>query len=58
MIFDLDAWSATDSFERLVTSFRQAGINEFIAFWPTEEQRPLFERAVTELIQRYVPAST
>jgi alkanesulfonate monooxygenase SsuD/methylene tetrahydromethanopterin reductase-like flavin-dependent oxidoreductase (luciferase family) len=50
MIFDLDAWSAPDTFERLVCTFRQAGMNEFIACWPTDEQRPLFERAATELI--------
>jgi len=50
MIFDLDAWAASDSFERIVSAFRQAGVNEFIVFWPTDQQRPLFERAVTELI--------
>jgi alkanesulfonate monooxygenase SsuD/methylene tetrahydromethanopterin reductase-like flavin-dependent oxidoreductase (luciferase family) len=50
LIFDLDAWSAADSFERHVCSFREAGVTEFIVLWPTEQQRPLFELAVTELI--------
>jgi len=57
MIFDLDAWSATDSSSGS-SPRSQAGINEFIAFWPTEEQRPLFERAVTELIPALRTRST
>jgi len=50
MIFDLDAWSEPDSFERIVDSFLPAGITEFVIFWPTDQQRPRFDRAVAELI--------
>ena len=41
----LNPWAAQDAFERIVESFRDAGISEFIVMWPPEDRLPLLERA-------------
>ena len=45
----LDPWAAPDAFERLVDSFREAGITEFIVMWPDEDRLALLERAGTTI---------
>jgi alkanesulfonate monooxygenase SsuD/methylene tetrahydromethanopterin reductase-like flavin-dependent oxidoreductase (luciferase family) len=41
----LDPWTGPDAFERLVTSFRETGITEFIVMWPPEDKLSMLERA-------------
>jgi hypothetical protein len=45
----LDPWAAPDAFERIVDSFRDAGIAEFIVMWPPEDNLPLLERAAATI---------
>lgn len=45
----LDPWAAPDAFERLVESFRAAGIAEFIVMWPPEDRLSLLERAAATI---------
>jgi alkanesulfonate monooxygenase SsuD/methylene tetrahydromethanopterin reductase-like flavin-dependent oxidoreductase (luciferase family) len=49
MLGDLDPWADPGAFERIVTSFAEIGIQDFVFFWPNETQRPLFERALTTI---------
>jgi alkanesulfonate monooxygenase SsuD/methylene tetrahydromethanopterin reductase-like flavin-dependent oxidoreductase (luciferase family) len=32
----LEPWAGADAFERIVASFREAGISEFIVMWPSD----------------------
>jgi alkanesulfonate monooxygenase SsuD/methylene tetrahydromethanopterin reductase-like flavin-dependent oxidoreductase (luciferase family) len=45
----LDPWEAPDAFERIVASFREAGISEFNVMWPPDERLPLFEKAAATI---------
>lgn len=45
----LDPWAAPDVFERLVDSFREVGIAEFIVMWPDERRLHLLERAAATI---------
>jgi len=45
----LDPWAAPDAFKRIVESFRDAGIAEFIVMWPPEDRLPLLERATATI---------
>jgi len=45
----LDPWAAPDTFERIVTRFRDAGITEFIVMWPPEDRLALLERAAATI---------
>jgi alkanesulfonate monooxygenase SsuD/methylene tetrahydromethanopterin reductase-like flavin-dependent oxidoreductase (luciferase family) len=45
----LDPWATPDAFERVVDSFRDAGIAEFIVMWPPEDRLPLLERAAATI---------
>jgi alkanesulfonate monooxygenase SsuD/methylene tetrahydromethanopterin reductase-like flavin-dependent oxidoreductase (luciferase family) len=45
----LDPWAGPHAFERIVESFRDAGISEFIVMWPPEERLPLLERAAAAM---------
>jgi alkanesulfonate monooxygenase SsuD/methylene tetrahydromethanopterin reductase-like flavin-dependent oxidoreductase (luciferase family) len=45
----LDPWAAPGAFERIVESFRNAGISEFIVMWPPEDQPRLLERAAATI---------
>jgi alkanesulfonate monooxygenase SsuD/methylene tetrahydromethanopterin reductase-like flavin-dependent oxidoreductase (luciferase family) len=56
----LDPWAARGAFERIVESFRDAGIAEFIVMWPPEDRLALLERAaatITSLRETGVGAS-
>jgi alkanesulfonate monooxygenase SsuD/methylene tetrahydromethanopterin reductase-like flavin-dependent oxidoreductase (luciferase family) len=50
MLDPLDAWSAADAFERIVSQFAEAGIREFVAFWPPEDRMDLLERVAGQVI--------
>jgi alkanesulfonate monooxygenase SsuD/methylene tetrahydromethanopterin reductase-like flavin-dependent oxidoreductase (luciferase family) len=43
----LDPWETPDAFERIVTAFRAAGVQEFIVMWPPEDRLRLLERAAS-----------
>lgn len=45
----LDAWSSPDAFERIVSRFAAAGVEEFVVFWPPAGRLDLLEKA-TEVI--------
>jgi alkanesulfonate monooxygenase SsuD/methylene tetrahydromethanopterin reductase-like flavin-dependent oxidoreductase (luciferase family) len=45
----LDPWAAPGAFERIVESFVNAGISEFILMWPPEDKVHLLERAATTI---------
>ena len=45
----LDPWERPDAFERIVTSFREAGISEFNVMWPTDDRLPLLEKAAATI---------
>ena len=45
----LDPWEAPDAFERIVASFREAGISEFNVMWPSDERLTLLERAAATI---------
>jgi alkanesulfonate monooxygenase SsuD/methylene tetrahydromethanopterin reductase-like flavin-dependent oxidoreductase (luciferase family) len=45
----LDPWAGPHAFERVVESFHDAGISEFIVMWPPEERVPLLERAAAAM---------
>jgi alkanesulfonate monooxygenase SsuD/methylene tetrahydromethanopterin reductase-like flavin-dependent oxidoreductase (luciferase family) len=45
----LDPWAAPGAFERIVESFRDAGISEFIVMWPPDDKVGLLERAATTI---------
>lgn len=45
----LDAWATADAFDRTVESFAEIGMREFVVFWPRDDQRPLFERALASI---------
>jgi alkanesulfonate monooxygenase SsuD/methylene tetrahydromethanopterin reductase-like flavin-dependent oxidoreductase (luciferase family) len=45
----IDPWAAPDAFERIVASFRDAGIAEFIVMWPPAERLSLLERAAATI---------
>jgi alkanesulfonate monooxygenase SsuD/methylene tetrahydromethanopterin reductase-like flavin-dependent oxidoreductase (luciferase family) len=49
LLYDaLHAWSTPGAFETTVSAFSEAGISEFVVFWPEEDRRGLFERAALE----------
>jgi alkanesulfonate monooxygenase SsuD/methylene tetrahydromethanopterin reductase-like flavin-dependent oxidoreductase (luciferase family) len=51
LLFDvLDAWVTPDAFERIVSEFREAGMHEFVVFWPADDQWALFERVATKVL--------
>jgi alkanesulfonate monooxygenase SsuD/methylene tetrahydromethanopterin reductase-like flavin-dependent oxidoreductase (luciferase family) len=51
LLYDaLDAWASPDAFERVVSEFRAAGVSEFVAFWPADDQLALFERVATGVV--------
>lgn len=53
LLFDaLDAWADADSFERIVEDFREVGMTEFVVLWPEDDEVPLFEHAIEEVIPR------
>jgi alkanesulfonate monooxygenase SsuD/methylene tetrahydromethanopterin reductase-like flavin-dependent oxidoreductase (luciferase family) len=45
----LDPWETPDAFQRIVTSFREAGISEFNVMWPPDEGLPLLEKAAATI---------
>jgi alkanesulfonate monooxygenase SsuD/methylene tetrahydromethanopterin reductase-like flavin-dependent oxidoreductase (luciferase family) len=45
----LDPWADPGAFERIVESFRNAGISEFIVMWPPEDKAPLLERVAATI---------
>lgn len=45
----LDPWETPDAFERIVASFRDAGISEFNVMWPPDERLPLLEKAAATI---------
>jgi alkanesulfonate monooxygenase SsuD/methylene tetrahydromethanopterin reductase-like flavin-dependent oxidoreductase (luciferase family) len=45
----LDPWATPDAFERLVHSFQEVGITEFVVMWPDEDRLPLLERAAATI---------
>jgi alkanesulfonate monooxygenase SsuD/methylene tetrahydromethanopterin reductase-like flavin-dependent oxidoreductase (luciferase family) len=45
----LDPWATPDAFERIVDSFRDTGIAEFIVMWPPEHSLPLLESAAATI---------
>jgi alkanesulfonate monooxygenase SsuD/methylene tetrahydromethanopterin reductase-like flavin-dependent oxidoreductase (luciferase family) len=49
MLGNIDPWADVGAFERIVTNFAEIGIQDFIFFWPKNDQRGLFERALTTI---------
>ena len=47
---ELDAWASPDAFERIVSQFRDAGMHEFVVFWPPDDRLHLLERIATTVI--------
>ncbi len=45
----LDPWETPDAFERIVASFREAGISEFNVMWPPDERLALLEKAAATI---------
>jgi hypothetical protein len=45
----LDPWASSDAFERIVDSFRDAGITESTVIWPPDDGLALFERAAATI---------
>jgi alkanesulfonate monooxygenase SsuD/methylene tetrahydromethanopterin reductase-like flavin-dependent oxidoreductase (luciferase family) len=45
----LDPWETPDAFERIVASFREAGISEFHVMRPPAERLPLLEKAAATM---------
>jgi alkanesulfonate monooxygenase SsuD/methylene tetrahydromethanopterin reductase-like flavin-dependent oxidoreductase (luciferase family) len=45
----LDPWTAPGAFEWIVTTFRAAGITEFVVMWPPEDRLRLLEDAATTM---------
>lgn len=45
----LDPWAAPGAFERIVDSFVDAGISDFIVMWPPEDRLRALERAASAL---------
>ena len=45
----LDPWETPDAFERIVASFRDAGISEFNVMWPPSDRLSLLEKAVATI---------
>jgi alkanesulfonate monooxygenase SsuD/methylene tetrahydromethanopterin reductase-like flavin-dependent oxidoreductase (luciferase family) len=45
----LDPWETPDAFERIVTSFRDAGISELTVMWPPSDRLPLLEKAAATI---------
>jgi hypothetical protein len=45
----LDPWAGPGAFERLVESFRETGIREFIAMLPPDDRLGLLERAARSI---------
>jgi alkanesulfonate monooxygenase SsuD/methylene tetrahydromethanopterin reductase-like flavin-dependent oxidoreductase (luciferase family) len=45
----LDPWETPDAFERIVASFREAGISEFNVMWPPDERLSLLEKAAATI---------
>lgn len=51
LMFDsLDAWQHDGALERTVELFVPAGIQEFVLFWPRDDDRARLERLATEVI--------
>jgi alkanesulfonate monooxygenase SsuD/methylene tetrahydromethanopterin reductase-like flavin-dependent oxidoreductase (luciferase family) len=48
----LDAWASPDALEGIVTRFTEAGVREFVVFWPPEDRVGLLERAGAEVLPR------
>lgn len=46
----LDAWSSPDAFERIVTGFVAAGVEEFVVFWPEPAHMARLERTAATTI--------
>lgn len=46
----LDAWSSPGAFERIVTGFADAGIEEFVVFWPEPAHMARLEQAAATTI--------
>ncbi len=47
---ELDAWASPGAFEKLVTRFIDAGVDEIVVFWPQPHQVTGFERAAREVL--------
>jgi alkanesulfonate monooxygenase SsuD/methylene tetrahydromethanopterin reductase-like flavin-dependent oxidoreductase (luciferase family) len=45
----LDPWESPEAFERIVVSFRDAGISEFNVMWPGDDRLPLLEQAAATI---------
>ncbi len=45
----LDPWETPDAFERIVASFRDAGISEFNVMWPPSDRLSLLEKAAATI---------
>jgi hypothetical protein len=46
----LDAWSSPDAFERIVSRFGKAGIDEFVVFWPPDDRVAWLDRFMSQAI--------
>jgi alkanesulfonate monooxygenase SsuD/methylene tetrahydromethanopterin reductase-like flavin-dependent oxidoreductase (luciferase family) len=48
----VDVWAHEGTAEGLVERFREAGFSEFVLWWPSEHQIPVFERFVEDAMPR------
>lgn len=49
----LDPWTGDVGFERLVDMFRPAGIEEFVVFWPPDDQMADLERIASKVLPSF-----
>jgi len=51
LLFDaLDAWASPDAFERMVRTFTDDGVEEFVVVWPPEHRLGLLDHIATHVI--------
>jgi hypothetical protein len=46
----LDAWASPGAVEDIVPRFRDAGMHEFVLYWPPDDRLEHLERVATEVI--------
>lgn len=54
----LDAWASPDAFEANVTRFVDAGMREFVAFWPADDATALLEKTAVDVLPNLRSAAT
>lgn len=48
----VDAWADKAAAEAIVERFREVGFTEFVFYWPSDDQMPVFDHFVDEVMPR------